>query len=66
MKQTTVNDLSNEELKDKIAEEKVALTKLKFSHAISPIENPMKIKAARRAIARLNTEARKRELSNKK
>ncbi|MBK8846746.1 MAG: 50S ribosomal protein L29 [Bacteroidetes bacterium] len=65
MKQTIVNDLSNEELKDKIAEEKVALTKLKFSHAISPIENPMKIQAARKVIARLITESRKRQLSNK-
>jgi large subunit ribosomal protein L29 len=29
---------------------------LKFAHAVSAIENPLRIKAARKLIARLNTE----------
>ncbi|HQK98777.1 MAG TPA: 50S ribosomal protein L29, partial [Bacteroidia bacterium] len=29
-------------------------------HAVSPIENPMKLRAARRVVARLETELRKR------
>jgi large subunit ribosomal protein L29 len=44
-------------------EEKRNLQKLKFAHAISPIENPMKIRATRRLIARLNTELRAKELN---
>lgn len=63
MKQGIVRDLTNEELKDKIKEEVANLTKIKFSHAISPIENPMKIKMSRRVVARLKTELKKRELS---
>ena len=36
--------------------EKENLQKLKFAHSISPIENPMKIKEAKRLIAQMNTE----------
>ncbi len=63
MKQVVVRDLTNEELKDKIKEEGASLTKIKFSHAISPIENPMRIRDVRKVVARLKTELRKRELS---
>jgi large subunit ribosomal protein L29 len=36
---------------------------LKLNHAVSPLENPNKIKAYRKTIARLNTELRRRVLS---
>ncbi len=36
---------------------------MKLNHAISPLDNPMQIKAIRREIARLNTELRRRELN---
>jgi large subunit ribosomal protein L29 len=34
---------------------------MRFAHAISPLENPMKIRETRKAIARLHTEFRRRE-----
>lgn len=45
-----------EELNQRLAAEQENLTKLKFAHAISPIENPMKIRENRRLIARLKTQ----------
>lgn len=57
-----VKDLSTVELKEKLAEEKNTYTRLKLSHAISPLENPLKIKFVRRGIARITSELRKREL----
>ncbi|MEO8149086.1 MAG: 50S ribosomal protein L29 [Bacteroidia bacterium] len=64
MKQDIVKDLTNDELRDKITEERVTYVKLKISHQISPLENPMKIRASRRVIARLETEVKKRETAN--
>lgn len=63
MKNSEITSLSVEEIKEKIASEREALTKLKFAHAITPIENPMKIKETRRMIARLNGALRSKELS---
>ena len=54
--------LDNEALNQKISDEELRLKKTKFSHAVNPIENPLAIKTQRRAIARLKTEQRKREL----
>ena len=54
--------LSEQDLKEKISEEQLRLKKITFSHAITPIENPMSIRALRRQIAQLKTELRKREL----
>ncbi|GEP96243.1 50S ribosomal protein L29 [Chitinophaga cymbidii] len=54
--------LSDQDLKDKLSEEQVRLKKITFSHAVTPIENPMSIRFMRREIARIQTELRKREL----
>ena len=54
--------LDDSALSDKIGDEEMRLKKIKFSHAVNPIENPLYIKTLRRAIARLQTEERKREL----
>ena len=54
--------LDNEALNEKISDDELRLKKTKFSHAVNPIENPLAIKAQRRAIARLKTEQRKRAL----
>lgn len=61
MKNSEIRALSLEELKQKIVSEKEALQKLKFAHAISPIENPMKIRLTKKLIARLKTELRAKE-----
>ena len=55
MKQTEITSLSKEDLQDKLAEYQKQLAELKMTHVISPLENPLQIKTARRAIARLKT-----------
>ena len=52
--------LSTVELQSKMKEEKANFVKLKLNHAISPIENPIKIRDSRKDIARLSTELTKR------
>ena len=56
MKNSELRALSLEELNKKLIVEKENLEKLIFSHAATPIENPMKIKVARRFVARIKTE----------
>ncbi|MDA8948953.1 50S ribosomal protein L29 [Flavobacteriaceae bacterium] len=55
MKQTEINKLSKEDLQDKLIEFKKQLEDLKMTHAISPLENPLQIRSARRVVARLKT-----------
>ena len=66
MKQTVIKKLSTIELREKIFEENSALTKMKLSHAVSPLENPLKITESRKTLARLKTEFRKREIESSK
>jgi large subunit ribosomal protein L29 len=54
--------LDNQALTEKIADQEMQLKKLRFSHAVNPIENPLTIRKARREIARIKTEQRKRAL----
>lgn len=61
MKNSEILDLSTEELVARIGEEKANLTKLKFAHAVSAIENPTRIAKVRKDVARLNTELTKRK-----
>ena len=58
MKNSELRALSLEELQKKLVVEKENLEKLIFSHAATPIENPMRIKVARRFVARIKTEIR--------
>lgn len=55
MKNSEIKALSVEQLQQMVVEEQERLAKLKFAHAISPIENPMRIRSTRRLIARLLT-----------
>lgn len=63
MKKADLSQLSTEDLQEKVKEEKNALDKMHFAHAISPVENPMRIPHARKTIARMLTELRKREIA---
>jgi len=65
MKQTVINELSNDDLLERLEEEEKQLNKLKLNHAVSPLENPNKIVDYRRTVARLKTEIRKRQLEGK-
>ena len=60
MKNKDIIALSTEELNSKIKEEKAGYNKLKLNHAVSPIENPIKIRESRKVVARLATELTKR------
>ena len=52
----SIRDLSEQDLKARLEEDKQRLKKLEFAHAISPLENPMTIRGLRKDIARLQTE----------
>ena len=60
MKTAEIKELTTAEIQERIDAEKNALVRTKLNHAISPLDNPMQIKAARRNIARLMTEMTKR------
>ena len=51
----SLKDLNATDLKARIQEDELRLKKLEFAHAISPLENPMSIRALRTDIARLKT-----------
>jgi large subunit ribosomal protein L29 len=63
MKYAEIKELSVEEIKERIIEEQANLTKIKFNHAVSALENPMQIRTLRKTIAKLNTELKARELN---
>ena len=65
MKNKDIVALSTAELKEKIKEQKSVLTKLKLNHTVAPIENPIKIRDTRKAVARLATEITKRNKASK-
>jgi large subunit ribosomal protein L29 len=62
MKNNVITEMSTPELQERLEEEEKQLTRLKLNHAVSPLENPMKLKFYRKTIARMQTELRKREL----
>ena len=64
MKQEVIRELSTAELIERLDEERKQLVKLKLNHAVSPLENPNKIKTYRRTIARMVTELRSRQLKD--
>ncbi len=51
----SLKDLSVADLQARIQEDELRLKKLEFAHAISPLENPMSIRALRKDIARIKT-----------
>ena len=65
MKAKEIADLTTSEVKEKIEIESESYNKMRMNHAVSALENPIQIKMKRKEIARLKTEMRKRELSEK-
>ncbi|MCD8287927.1 MAG: 50S ribosomal protein L29 [Porphyromonadaceae bacterium] len=65
MKTAEIKELSTKELRERIEADAVALNRMKINHSITPLDNPMQIKALRRSIARMKCEVRQRELNNK-
>ncbi len=61
MKQQEITKLSVEDIKNRIVDFSEKLTKMKLTHSVAPMENPIQIRDIRKTIARLNTELTKRE-----
>ena len=65
MKAQVLTDMPKNELNDLLVTEKERLVKMKMSHAVSPMENPLQIKFTRKTIARVMTEISKRRNTSK-
>jgi len=65
MKSSEIKELSTQEILERIDNEKTSLVRMRLNHAITPLDNPNKIKETRGNIARLLTELRYRELNEK-
>lgn len=63
MKASVVREMTTQELKDKLVDERANYSKSKMAHNISPLENPISLRDTRKNIARLETELRQRELT---
>lgn len=62
MKASKLRELSSKELQKELAELKTELFKLRFQLATHQLENPMRIRAVKKDIARIKTILREREL----
>lgn len=62
MKAKEVRELSVDELNDKVKQLKTELFNLRFQLAINQLENPMRIKAVKKDIARIKTIIREMEI----
>ncbi len=64
MKNSELRSLTAEELQQRLLTEKEHLQKLKFAHAVSPIENPNNINKVRKTVARILTIMNEKENNN--
>ena len=60
-----IRELSTVELQERLLAEVANYDQMVINHTVTPLENPAQIKKLRRAIARMKTELRYRELNNK-
>lgn len=65
MKKEEIKELSTNDLRDRLVEMEKEYRQLLINHSVTPIDNPAKITADRRMIARVKTELRQREINNK-
>ncbi|SHJ94445.1 large subunit ribosomal protein L29 [Tangfeifania diversioriginum] len=63
MKTSEIKELTTKEIVERIDTEKENLVRLRLNHAVSPLDNPLKLKDTKKNIARLKTVLRQRELS---
>jgi len=61
MKQSEINNLSIADLQDKLTEHTKQLNELNLAHVITPLENPLQIRSARKTVARLHTAITQRQ-----
>ena len=65
MKTSEIRELSTPDLIERIDTEKTMLVRMKLNHAITPLDNPQKLKQAKLTVSRLLTELRAREMNQK-
>jgi large subunit ribosomal protein L29 len=61
MKSSEIRELSLMEIEERIDTEQNLLIRMKMNHAVSPLDNPNKIRESRRTVAKLKTELRSRQ-----
>jgi large subunit ribosomal protein L29 len=65
MKTSELRDMTQVELNEKLLDLKKELFNLRFQHAVNQLENPMRLNAVKKDIARVKTFIRKQESSVK-
>jgi large subunit ribosomal protein L29 len=63
MKINEIKELDTKDLVERLETEVARLQQMRLNHAITPLENPMLIRQAKKDIARMKTELRQRELN---
>lgn len=66
MKVSELRDLAIKELEEKLENERSFLVKQRINHAVSPLDNPLKMRETRRNIARIETVLRQKQMSETK
>ncbi|MDR1226481.1 MAG: 50S ribosomal protein L29 [Prevotellaceae bacterium] len=66
MKTAEIKEMTAKEILEKVELERAQVAKMRLNHAISPLENPVKLKESRKNIARMLTILRQRELNETK
>lgn len=61
MKANEIKDMTVDELNSKLTELKQELFNLRFQHAVNQLENPKRLQAVKKDIARVKTVIRKQE-----
>ena len=59
----SLKEMSENDLNNRIIEDELRIKKLKFAHAVSPLENPMSIRDIRKDLARTKPKLRKKQLA---
>ena len=63
MDTTEIKGLTNKEIIERIENEQNFLGRQRMNHAVSPLDNPSKLKESRRIIARLKTILHQRQMN---
>ncbi len=66
MKANEIRELSVAELNEKLVELNKELFNLRFQHAVNQLDNPLRMKAVKKDIARVNTIIREKESADQK
>jgi len=66
MKMSEIKEFSTKELVERLETEKNTLVRMRLNHAVSPLDNPMRLKFLRKDVARMMTELNYRKSTEQK